>query len=209
MVFEKRMQYLLGMLLFFVCSAHAAVTYTVTSEPYSTGTGDLEGTFSGSMKLTGQFTLDSPFAPNLSGFDFSALVTSYSFQDGVISYSPGNSFLPPGGVEVTTDSSGQITFLQINVLAPPLPHSTSPATLINVAAFEYAPLTGFYVFALDGAPCTALVGNLCDEADDASALGLVSLDDVVINLSVSATIDPALIFLILNRQEIEEELRRR
>ena len=180
-------------LLFFACSAHAAVTYTVTSGPYSAGTGTLDGTYSGSMSLTGQFTLDSPFQPNLSNYDFLALVTSYSFHDGVHTYSQGNSMLIPG-ILVSTAPSGQVTFLEMNVIAaPPPPHSTNPATLMDYVAFEFLNSGGSYVFALDGGPCSALVGNMCSEIDGASALGLVSLD-LAINLDweISSTAIPTL-----------------
>jgi len=61
-----------------------------------------------SMSATGSFTTAIPLAPNLSAVEIAPLVTSYSFFDGLNTYTSGD---PNGRIyqfQVSTDASGAI-----------------------------------------------------------------------------------------------------
>lgn len=106
---------LIGVLCLFASGLRAA-TYAYTGTPYATvtnftapcGAGSC-ASFTTSMSATGTFTTGAPIAPNLSNSDISDQITSYSFSDGLTTYSSVN---PNGRIaffSVNTDASGTIT----------------------------------------------------------------------------------------------------
>jgi hypothetical protein len=185
-IYRKILQHMSGVfLLLIVYSAHAAaVTYNVTTGTYGPGTGTVSGTFSDSMSLSGSFTLDSPLAPNLNRYDFTGMVTSYSFNNGVDTFTSRNSVFYPGEISVNTDDSGEITDIEVNIISPPPPHSSNPATVIDFMGFDWEGGALGDVDGADNANCTDVVGGLCDDAD--SLDGEVAIEDVPLTLTKSS-----------------------
>lgn len=106
-------------LLFFLCSvgvANAQVTYTATVGNY-TSLGDYTSctgvvpcaNYTTAMKQTGSFTVAAALAPNLASADVTGSVTSYSFSDGINTYSNTNPDDRILAFVVATDASGNIT----------------------------------------------------------------------------------------------------
>jgi hypothetical protein len=175
-------------LMFFTFSAHAGeVTYTLTTGTYGSaefGAG-VSGTFSGSMSSSGSFTLDSPLAPNLNRYDFSDMVTSYSFNNGVDTFTSGNSVLYTGEVSVNTDDSGEITDIEVGIVSPPPPHSDNPATVIDFMAFDWEGGALGDVDGADNANCTEVIDGLCDSAD--SFAGQYEAENLPLTLTKSSS----------------------
>ncbi len=96
--------------------AVAQAVYSVESGTYS-AVNDMGGVcsigpcspYSMADKVTGTFTLATPFAPNLTNFDFGPSLKSYSFDDGAVLYSSTNPRARIGEATVSTDASGNIT----------------------------------------------------------------------------------------------------
>ena len=65
--------------LFAESGTTCAATYTYSGGNFV----DVLGDYTTMMRVTGQFTVAVPLAPNLPFTDITALVTSYSFGDGV------------------------------------------------------------------------------------------------------------------------------
>jgi hypothetical protein len=177
--------------MFFTFSAHAGeVTYTVATGTYGSaefGAGT-SGTFSDSMSTSGSFTLDSPLAPNLSSYDFSGMVTSYSFNNGVDTFTSGNSVLYPGEVTVFTDASGEITDIEVGIISPPPPHLTSPATVVDFMAFDWEGGALGDVDGTDNANCILVINGFCDNAD--SSDGAYEAENLPLTLTKSSAPAP-------------------
>jgi len=102
-------------------------TYTFESAPYVS----VNPPYTTSMRVTGSFTTSSPLPPNLAltaigDFGGSGLVTSYSFDDGVNTYTPANSsyrYLLPINFRVGTDASGEINEYDIFLVTPQYPYT--------------------------------------------------------------------------------------
>jgi hypothetical protein len=174
MIYTRKIQHLLGMLLLtLVWSAQAAAaTYYVTSEPYSTGTGEVLGTFSDTMNLSGQVTVDDSIPSLDSWTDISSYVTSYSFGDGVNTFTQANSTL--GRAEAITDGNGEVTNLVLEFFNPAPPHSIG--TMLSFLGFEtsiYNPDQGD-LDAVDDISCTEVVNDVCE--DGGAAAGSISFD---------------------------------
>jgi len=140
-------QFLLGLVaLLATASAFAATTYTYTGPAYTTATG----TFTTSMNVTGSFTTATPLAPNFSG-DITGQISSYSFSDGLHTYTSSDANGRIYQFLISTDPSGSINAWQITVeawLSPTSPHSVGDLfnfvqTLSSVGDFGY-----------DTIPCT-------------------------------------------------------
>ena len=100
-------KFLLGLVaLLATASAFAATTYTYTGPAYTLVTG----TYTTSMQITGSFTTAAPLAPNLSDVDITGQVTSYSFSDGVNTYTNSDINARIFAFKVSTDASGTITY---------------------------------------------------------------------------------------------------
>ena len=93
-----------------------AQTYTYTGNTYTSfgdftspcGTGPCEN-YAAGQKISGKFTTASPLAPNLTNANIFPNVTSFSFTDGVNTYSSADSNSRALEFQATTDPSGNIT----------------------------------------------------------------------------------------------------
>ena len=63
--------------------SYTGTTYDLISNNKTCTIGNCPATYTAAMRVTGSFTTASPLAANLSNVDVSALVTSYSFTDGI------------------------------------------------------------------------------------------------------------------------------
>ncbi len=107
-------------------AGHAcAMTYTLSGAKYGSGFG----VYQNIAGITGSFTTASPLPPNLNGVPIAGsggfgLVTSWSFNDGVFTYTDANSDLWQNGVaaahsfSISTDSAGNITGFFIVLTIP-------------------------------------------------------------------------------------------
>jgi len=99
----------------------ADVTYTYTGNDFQVATGS----YTTSDFVTGFFTVASPLPDNLVFSNDNVTPTSYSFTDGVQTFS---SMAPPPNVtfDIGTDGSGNITMWDINLASgPPLGDAVS------------------------------------------------------------------------------------
>ncbi len=112
----KRVLILLASLLV-APSALAATTYSFSGSPYnsinnytpSCSIGPCADYPAGST-VSGQFTTANPLAPNLVNAVISGLITSYSFSDGINTYSNTNPNARIFDFTVNTDANGNINF---------------------------------------------------------------------------------------------------
>src|SRR5205809_130554 len=113
------MKRLLVLLAVLAASPVLAATYTFTGPAFSsvqsntTCTVGTCATYTTSMNVTGSFTTAAPLAANLSNTNVAALVTSYSFNDGVNTIASPDSNARIHTFTVTTNGSGAITATQI------------------------------------------------------------------------------------------------
>ncbi len=99
----------------FLTSSGWAATYTFTTPDY-TSTTDFTNCTTGpcmnyttSMNTSGSFTVATPLGPNLTNSNIASLVTSYSFSDGINTYSNTNPNSRLFEFLVSTDASGNIS----------------------------------------------------------------------------------------------------
>ena len=117
-MFIKPLCFLFAMLV----SASAWSANYVYTGPYYTSA---DGIYTTSMRITGAFTTVNPLPPNLSNVEIGPygqnLVTSWSFSNGVATFTTDNS-VPCNGVGcdfvVSTDVVGNITAFQIGLRNP-------------------------------------------------------------------------------------------
>ena len=111
-----------------------AETYTFTGANYTAaylGNPGPTGTFTNAMRVTGSFTTAAPLPANMPLTPIGpgaspVLVTSWSFSDGLHTFTPANS-APLYGLatyfQVATDAAGQISDYTISFIQPPPPHA--------------------------------------------------------------------------------------
>jgi hypothetical protein len=139
-----------------------AATYLYTG-PLYTSTG---GIYNTSMRITGQFTTAAPLAPNLPSLTEIGplglnLVTSWSFTDGVTTFTNANSIpyynAGNGDFRIATDAGGNITTFWVG-LQKPLPPNVAGTTLMD--AFNIRSSPALYS-ATHQSLCTALTSGAC------------------------------------------------
>ena len=147
---------LFGVLLL-VSGYAAGATYTYSGVSYTVASG----AYTTSMKINGSFTTTAPLPPNLSMVEIGPgaaepLVTSWSFSDGVNSYTNSNSMLLYGSASyfaVSTGVSGEITDFTIGFMSPPGTHTVGQ------------PINGIYFSSIQQAtsaePCNVVTSNIC------------------------------------------------
>ena len=121
-----------GMLL---AGAASGTTYNFTASPnysiFNNFTGPCTSVidcanYTSAMHPTGTFTTAAPLAPNLVNVDIAALVTSYSFNDGINTYTNANGWII--SFSIYTDASGVPTSsvaLQVDAwITGSAPHAT-------------------------------------------------------------------------------------
>ena len=96
-------KFVLAAVLVLLASGTQATTYTYTGVNFDAASGP----YTTAMSVSGSITLASPLAPNLVGADLLASLESWSFSNGVQTYS---SAAPPlfQQVLVSTDANGAI-----------------------------------------------------------------------------------------------------
>jgi len=168
--FMKLKQFFLGLIaLLATASVFAATTYTYTGPTYTT----VSGAFTTSMRITGSFTTATPLVPNLAGVDITGQVTSYSFSDGVNTYTSSDANARIYQFTVATDANGMISWA--GILLEVWENGTSP----HVAGDNFSYMgTGEGDQAIDTLPCTVVgvspysaVADACIDATESSGLG--------------------------------------
>ena len=99
-----------------------ATTYVYTGGPYTTstnftspcGTGPCANFVLG-QRVSGQFTTAVPLGPNLVSQNVFSSITSYSFADGISTYSSGNANSRIVQFRISTDAGGNITDSSISL----------------------------------------------------------------------------------------------
>jgi len=105
-------------------------------------------------KITGQFTTAVPLAPNLSSQNILPSVTSYSFTDGVDTYSSADPNARVDDFVVSTDSSGNISAFDVKIII--WQTGTSPHTAGDrVARFDVS--SSSTDITENDAPCVVVV----------------------------------------------------
>lgn len=168
----------------------AAATYQLTASPFTSSMLP----FTTSMQVTGTFVTSAPVGANLTMQDISGLITSYSFTDGVHTFTQSNSaFNSPlngGGFLVTTDPSGNITYVQFVVMSPVPPHSVGGK--LNYIA------VGDGVGGYDGMDCVVVQATVCSQVSfGATAARAFSSQFAVVTLVPAAPAMPVVVFIAL------------
>jgi hypothetical protein len=131
---------------------YTGLNYNFVAVPYTT-----------SMSITGSFTTASPLPANLPITDIGPngtnLVTGWTFNDGINTYTQANSVVLPqlGTFRIATDASGNITSFYIQIEQPLPPHAV--AQLLNV--LDVVNIGFNQSQATIGSPCLTLSGNVC------------------------------------------------
>lgn len=155
-----------------LCSSLAtAATYVYQGMNYESVIGT---NYTTSMRLTGSFTTAAALPGSLLNQDIGPtglnLVQSWSFNDGVNTYTPANSYIVPipgGGFQVSTGADGSITAALIGIFSP-LP---APAHSLGTPISGFQIISGGGDLAAIGAPCVTLAGSYCAGADGSAAAG--------------------------------------
>ena len=95
--------------------------YVLDSGFYTSTTGN----YSTSQSASFAFTTATPLTANLSNVDISSVISTINYDDGLSAGTLENSSIVPGvgtTVLASTDSTGNITKLQLSVVSPQAPH---------------------------------------------------------------------------------------
>lgn len=146
-----RFFYVFVLLLGAALSAHAQSTvYTANvTGPYTSktdftapcGLGPCQN-FTFAMTPTGSFTTSSPLGANLGNASIKASITSFTFNDGINTYSSSDSAVRLHSAQVSTNAGGTITatnFIVERWLSGTSPHAVNDLfsyTLVNNTTFQ-------------------------------------------------------------------------
>ncbi len=190
-----------------------ATTYMYTGPVYVTATG----LYTTSMKIAGTFTTASPLPTNMALTNIgpnggSNLVTSWSFSDGVNSYTNANSVLiyeDPSDFAVATDASGGISAWNLGFMAPDPPNTVDEP--MNGIFF-----TGAVTQATTAAPCSTVTAGVCESIPTGTAnyatadtAGIWQTETAVKVTSVPTLSESALILLGIGMATLAVLVRRR
>lgn len=140
-----------------VTSAWASTTYTFAGANYTSTTNFTTCTngpcasFTTTMHVSGSFTLSTPLAPNLSFYSPTGQLTSFSFSNGITTFSSSDPNSRLANFLVSTDSAGNITNTILDLdewQTGSSPHSAGDRTA-ELSINTYDPLT----FGRNNAPC--------------------------------------------------------
>jgi uncharacterized repeat protein (TIGR01451 family) len=152
-----------------VSAAACAATYTYTGLPFNF----VSAPYTTSMSITGSFTTASPLPANMPITDIgpngSNLVTAWSFNDGINTYTMANSVvLPqPGTFRIATDASGSITQFYIQMQQPLPPHTVGQLlNVLDVVNIGFNQSQGTI-----GSPCLTLSGTICATLGPGASFG--------------------------------------
>ena len=165
-MFNKIVVAVLGV---FLSAAACATTYTYTGLPYNSATAP----YTTAMSITGNFTTASPLPASMPVTDIgpngSNLVTSWSFNDGINTYTQANSVVLPqfGTFRIGTDATGSITSFYIQMEQPLPPHVVGQLlNVLDVVNIGFNQSQGVI-----GAPCLTLSGTVCATLGPAASFG--------------------------------------
>lgn len=152
-------------------SALAATTYTYTGPKFQFigGAG-----YTSNLSVTGSFTTTNPLPPNLALTDIGPagtnLVTAWSFNDGVNTYTKSNSIVfgnLSGYFRVATNAFGNLTQFYITLLGPLPPHAINQSMrFLDVINANFLQSQGG-----NGAACQTLTGSVCTKVGNATNYG--------------------------------------
>lgn len=152
-----------------VSAIASATTYVYTGQNYNF----VSGPYTTAMSITGSFTTASPLPANMPITDIgpngSNLVTAWSFNDGVNTYTQANSVVLPqlGTFRIGTDASGSIVSFYIQMEQPLPPHSVGQLlSVLDVVNIGFNQSQGIV-----GAPCLTLSGNVCATLGNGAGFG--------------------------------------
>jgi hypothetical protein len=160
---------ILAVLSLGLSAAACATTYTYTGLPYNTATAP----YTTAMSITGNFTTASPLPASMAITDIGPngtnLVTSWSFTDGINTYTQANSVVLPqlGTFRIGTDATGSITSFYIQIEQPLPPHVVGQLlNVLDVVNIGFTQSQG-----VTGAPCLTLSGAVCATLGPAASFG--------------------------------------
>jgi hypothetical protein len=149
------------------CAASAA-TYVYTGPNYQF----VQAPYTAAMSMSGSFTTTSPLPASMSPTDIGPngtnLVTGWSFNDGVNTFTQANSVPLPqfGTFRIGTDASGNINAFYIQLESPLPPHAVNQAmNSITIANLGLSQGQGVIT------TCAALQGNVCATLNQATSYG--------------------------------------
>lgn len=147
-------------LLALACHAAQAETYSYTGPNFTAFTNFTVpcatapcANFSAGMRIQGTFTTAAPLAASLTNQNILALVTSFSFTDGLTTYSSADPLATLMNAAITTDAAGvpvSMTFIPVRWHAA-APHAVNDRV-------DYLFVTPAATFAWHNARCTTLSG---------------------------------------------------
>ena len=141
----------------------AATTYLFTSPTYTFASGS----YTTSMRLTGSLTTAVPLPPNMPYSSVEPLATSWSFFDGLVTYTNLNTS-DFEGFFVATDANGDISAWGLDNLTPAAPNTVGETIDVVYIAQSGGGAAGGY-----HATCVGVsVAGICN-AYTASSLGIV------------------------------------
>lgn len=115
--------------LFTIALGHSlAATYSYQSPNYSFIIGSPGLTTS--MHVTGSFDISGYLGPNLSNQDITGILTQYSFNNGIDTFTQANSI--PCTFRVSTDSQGNITQYVMDLRESPAPAVGNPIKFLDI-----------------------------------------------------------------------------
>jgi hypothetical protein len=173
--------------LAFCASLACATTYSYVGPTYVTATG----LYTTSMHVTGSFTTASPLPKNMALTDIgpdggSNLVTSWSFSDGVNTYTNTNTVLLYGidtNFAVSTDAGGNVLSFNLGFMAPVPPNTVDePMNAIFLSPGETQATTA--------ALCSAITAGVCTFIPTGSANFATADTPGVWQLAAVATVTP-------------------
>ena len=110
---------LLGFCLVFAlvmdAGASAVYTFNATGNYQNNVFNTVVSPYTTAMALTGSFTTQNALAANLSQVDITNQVTTFSFNDGLHTWTPGNTVVQANEFVLSTDSNGNITKFYVNL----------------------------------------------------------------------------------------------
>lgn len=122
-----------------------------------------QGSYTTNMKLSGSFTTNTPLPPDMPLTSIADRVVSWSFSDGLNTYTPLNSVLlgdDPDYLQVETDSSGNVVSYIISFVSPKPQHALGSVVdgFFLAKYFEYP---NGLIEALNDGACDSLNNNTC------------------------------------------------
>lgn len=155
----KKFRWLICASLALLANFAFATTYTYTGPQYTTATG----LYTTSMRVAGNFTTASPLPANMPITNIgpsggSNLVTSWSFSDGVSTYTDATTVVLyglPNHFAISTDATGNVSAFDIGFMSPGPPNTVGQ--IMNGVFSSSGPVTQ----ATTAQPCAAVIGVTC------------------------------------------------